>query len=309
MVAAKMHADEADIDAPLVRRLLAAQFPQWAGLPVERVASSGTDNAIYRLGADLAVRLPRISWALGQVEKDQRWLPRLAPHLPLDVPVPLGAGIPGEGYPWSWGVYRWLDGDEATLERLADPSGTATELARFLRALRRVDTAGGPAPREHGSGRGVPLAMRDRVTREAIAGLAAEIDTDAAAAAWDESLAAPVWNGPPVWIHGDLAPGNLLVVRGRLSAVIDFACLGVADPACDLQIAWSLFSGDSRAAFRAELQVDADSWLRGRGWALSVALIQLPYYLHTNPALVASSRHVIGEVLADHARASRNEAS
>jgi aminoglycoside phosphotransferase (APT) family kinase protein len=309
MAAAKMHADEADIDAPLVRRLLAAQFPQWAGLPVERVASSGTDNAIYRLGANLAVRLPRISGALGQVEKDQRWLPRLAPRLPLAVPVPLGAGAPGEGYPWSWGVYRWLDGDEATLERLADPCAAATELARFLRALQLVDTAGGPAPREQGSGRGVPLAWRDRVTREAIAALAGEIDTDAAAAAWDESLAAPAWSGKPVWIHGDLAPGNLLVAQGRLSAVIDFACLGVADPACDLQIAWNLFSGESRAAFRAELGVDEDSWRRGRGWALSVALIQLPYYLHTNPALVASSRHVIGEVLADHARAARNEAS
>jgi aminoglycoside phosphotransferase (APT) family kinase protein len=309
MATAKMHADEADIDAPLVRRLLAAQFPQWADLPVERVASSGTDNAIYRLGADLAVRLPRISGALGQVEKDQRWLPRLAPHLPLDVPVPLGAGGPGEGYPWSWGVYRWLDGAEATLERLADPCAAAIDLARFLRALQRVDTVGGPAPREQGSGRGVPLAWRDGVTRESIAALAGEIDTDAAAAAWDESLAAAAWSSPPVWIHGDLAPGNLLVAQGRLSAVIDFSCLGVADPACDLQVAWNLFSGESRAAFRTELGVDEDSWRRGRGWALSVALIQLPYYLHTNPALVASSRHVIGEVLADHARAASNGVS
>jgi aminoglycoside phosphotransferase (APT) family kinase protein len=155
-------------------------------------------------------------------------------------------------------------------------------------------------------GAATELALRDGVTREAIAALHGEVDVDAATAAWDESLAAPAWGGPPVWIHGDLAPGNLLAVQGHLSAVIDFACLGVADPACDLQVAWNLFSGESRDAFRAELQVGNDAWMRGRGWALSVALIQLPYYLHTNPALVASSRHVIGQVLADHAKAGRN---
>jgi aminoglycoside phosphotransferase (APT) family kinase protein len=290
--AVKMHADEIDIDASLVTRLLAAQFPRWAHLPVEPVPSAGTDNALFRLGDDLAVRLPRVSWATGQVEKDQRWLPRLAPHLPLAVPAPLGRGLPGDGYPWTWGVYRWLDGVEATLDRLADPRAAAIELARFLVALQGIDTTGGPAS----SSRGGPLARRNRETREAIAALDDEVDIDAVTAAWEEALAAPAWSGPPVWVHGDLAPGNLLVVGGRLAAVIDFAAVSVGDPACELLVAWNLFTGDSRAAFLAELGIDDDSWARGRGWALSVALIQLPYYLHTNPALVANARHVISEV-------------
>jgi aminoglycoside phosphotransferase (APT) family kinase protein len=305
MTAGKMHEGEADIDAPLVRRLLAAQFPQWADLPVERVVSAGTDNAIYRLGADMAVRLPRIESATGQVAKDERWLPRLAPHLPLAVPVLLGQGVPGQGYLWDWGIYRWLGGDEATMERLADPVAAAKDLAGFVRALQAIDIADGPARRTNASGRGVPLALRDAATREAIAAAGSEVDTHAVTAAWAESLAAPAWHGPPVWIHGDLAPGNLLVTEGRLSGVIDFACAGVGDPACDLLVAWNLFTGQSREAFRAEMQVDDATWLRGRGWALSVSLLQLPYYLHTNPVLVASSRHVISEVLADHARPAR----
>jgi aminoglycoside phosphotransferase (APT) family kinase protein len=287
--AVKMHADEIDIDASLVTRLLAAQFPQWAHLPVEPVPSAGTDNALFRLGDALTVRLPRIAWATGQVEKDQRWLPRLAPHLPLTVPAPLGRGLPGAGYPWTWGVYQWLNGTEATI---ADPGVSPTDLARFLLALQGVDATDGPAP----AWRGGPLADRDRDTRTAIAALDGEVDIDAVTAAWDEALAVPAWAGPPVWVHGDLAPGNLLVANGRLAAVIDFAAVSVGDPACDLQVAWNLFTGDSRATFRAAMRADDDTWTRGRGWALSVALIQLPYYLHTNPRLVANARHVISEV-------------
>ncbi len=287
-----MHAEEIDIDASLVTRLLAAQFPHWASLPVEPVPSAGTDNALFRLGDDLAVRLPRVPWTTGQVEKDQRWLPRLAPHLPLAVPAPVACGLPGDGYPWTWGVYRWLDGVEASIDRLADPRAAAIELARFLVALQGIDTTDGPAA----AWRGGPLVRRDDETRAAIAALDGEVDIDAMTAAWEEALAAPAWSGPPVWVHGDLAPGNLLVVDGRLSAVIDFAALSVGDPACELLVAWNLFTGDSRAAFQAELGVDDDTWARGRGWALSVALIQLPYYLHTNPALVANARHVISEV-------------
>jgi aminoglycoside phosphotransferase (APT) family kinase protein len=290
-----MHADEIHTDESLVSRLLADQFPQWSYLRVERVVSAGTDNAIYRLGADLAVRLPRIPAAAGQVERDQRWLPRLAPHLPLAVPEPLALGSPGAGYPLTWGVYRWLDGTEATV--LADPCTAARDLAEFLLALHRVGTSDGPVPRQ--AGRGSPLATRDGDTRQAIGQVSAEFAPERVTAAWEESLAAPAWPGRPVWVHGDLSPGNLLVTHGRLSAVIDFSCLGVADPACDLLAAWNLFARDSRSAFRAALDVDDDTWLRGRGWALSVALLQLPYYLHTNPVMVAGARRVIGEVLAD----------
>lgn len=296
--ARKMHAGELDIDASLVHRLLAAQFPRWAELPLAPVPSAGTDNALYRLGADLAVRLPRIQSATGQVEKEQRWLPRLAPHLPLAIPVPLAQGAPGQGYPWPWSVYRWLPGENAASEHLADPRQAATELARFIAALRRIDPSGGPGPGAHNSFRGAPLARRDASVREAIASLHGRLDAGAATAAWEAALQAPAWHGPPVWIHGDLLAGNLLTDAGRLSAVIDFGCLGVGDPACDLMAAWTLFTGASRDAFRAALAVDDATWARGRGWALSWALIFIPYYMETNPAGVRDAWRTVAEVLA-----------
>jgi len=295
-----MHDDEVDTDPSLVRRLLAAQFPEWADLSIERVRSEGTDNAMYRLGEDLAVRLPRIHWAIEQVDKEHRWLPKLAPHLPLAIPVPLAKGSPGEGYPWEWGVYRWLDGEEATDERLPDLRQTAGDLAAFVVALHGIDPTGGPAPAEHNFDRGVPLASRDEHTRSAIASLHGMVDVEVVTSAWDAALQAPAWNEPPVWIHGDLQAGNLLVQDGRVTAVIDFGGLGVGDPACDLLPAWNLFAGESRHVFRAALDVDDATWARGRGWALSVALLYIPYYLHTNAAGVDAAGRVIDEVLADH---------
>ena len=292
-----MHADEVDTDVSLVRRLLTAQFPRWADLPIEPVPSAGTDHALYRLGDDMAVRLPRIHWATGQAEKERQWLSRLAGQLPLAVPEPLAKGTPGESYPWDWSVYRWLKGESATIERIADPCQAATDLAHFVAALQRIDPAGGPP-----AGRGVPLAMRDASTREAIAALHGMIDVHAVMAVWELALGAPVWHGPPVWVHGDLLPGNLLVERGRLSAVIDFGGLGLGDPACDLMVAWGLFSGESRETFREALSVDDATWARGRGHALSWALIFIPYYLDTNPVGVAAALHTIDEVLADRPR-------
>lgn len=295
MAATTMHADEVDIDGPLVRRLIAGQFPQWAGLPVERVDSAGTDNVMYRLGADMAVRLPRMEGAAGNVEAEQRWLPRLAPRLPVAIPVPLGKGRPAEGYPWNWSVYRWLDGENPAVDHIAEPGLLAGELAEFITALRRIDPTGGPP-----SGRGVPLATRDAPTRAAIGELHGVIDTDAATAAWEAALRIPERSGPAVWVHGDLSPGNVLVTRERLSAVIDFGGVGVGDPTVDLIVAWNLLPADARGVLREALQADDAAWGRGRGWALSIALIQLPYYRNTNPVLAANSRHVIRAVLADH---------
>lgn len=300
MSAGKMHADEVSTDISLVRRLLAAQFPQWAGLPLAPVPSGGTDNAIYRLGDSMAVRLPRIHWATAQVEKEQHWLPQLAPHLPLAIPTPLAMGTPDEGYPWHWSVYRWLEGENATPERLADPCQAAAQLAQFIACLQRVDAAGGPLAGPHNFSRGVPLALRDAPVRAAIQALHGTLDTQAAIAAWEAALQAPAWHGAPVWVHGDLQPGNLLAQEGRLRAVIDFGGLGVGDPACDLLVAWNLFSDQSRAAFRVALAVDDATWARGRGWALSVGLIALPYYLHTSPAMVSYAQHTIAQALADH---------
>ncbi|RMF76469.1 MAG: aminoglycoside phosphotransferase family protein, partial [Chloroflexi bacterium] len=278
MPVGKMHADEIDIDDLLVRRLLTAQFPQWADLHIEAVSSAGTDNALYRLGDAMVMRLPRIHNAVAQVDKEQMWLPKLAPHLPLAIPTPLARGKPGAGYPFQWSIYRWLDGDNAMLDRITDPAQMATQLAQFINALQHIDTTGGPCPGSHNFSRGVPLVMRDADTRAAIDSLHGIIDTDAASAAWDAALNTPAWNNPPVWIHGDLQSGNLLAQNGRLSAVIDFGGLAVGDPACDLQVAWNLFDVEARAVFRDAVSVDEATWARGRGWALSVGLIALPYY-------------------------------
>ncbi len=300
MTTGDMHPDEAHTDAALVRRLLAAQFPQWAGLPIEHVRSAGTDNAIYRLGEDMAVRLPRRPASVAQVEKEHEWLPKLAPHLPLAIPIPLAKGDPGEGYAWNWAVHTWLQGQEAIPDRLADLSQAAVDLAGFATALQAVDAAGGPVPGRHNFGRGVPLSARDEFTRARIPECADLVDAAAVAAAWEADLNAPSWDRPPVWVHGDLAPGNLLALDGRLSAVIDFGGLGVGDPAVELIAAWSLFEGASRQAFREALAVDDATWARGRGWALSIALVALPYYRHTNPVIVETSLRTIARVLADH---------
>jgi aminoglycoside phosphotransferase (APT) family kinase protein len=297
-----MHADEVDIDVSVAGRLLALQFPQWADLPIVPVHSAGTDNAIFRLGNDMAVRLPRIRGATGQVEKEHQWLPRLAPLLPLAIPVPLAKGMPAEGYPWHWSVYRWLEGETATIARIADPRQAATTLGEFVDALQRIDPTGGPPPRASNSFRGVPLAMRDSPTRAAIATLNSTLDADAVTAVWEAALQVPAWNGPAVWLHGDLQSGNLLAQHGRLSAVIDFGCLGVGDPACDVMVAWTYLSAKTRPAFRAALPVDDATWARGRGWALSFGLIALPYYQDINPVLSGIARHAIDEALADHAR-------
>lgn len=293
----KMHPDEVETDVSLVRHLLTAQFPRWADLPLTPVPSAGTDNALYRLGREMVVRLPRIGWALDQIDAERRWLPRLAPHLPLAIPEPLAQGQPGAGYPWPWAVYRWLAGENLDADRLTNARQAAIDLARFITALQGIDVAGGPPA----GTRGQPLALRDADTRAAIAALSGMFDADALTAAWEDALRAPQWTRPPVWYHGDMLPGNLLFLRGSLHAVIDFGALGVGDPACDLMVAWNLFSGASRDVFRTALAVDDATWARGRGWALSQALIFIPYYLHSNPVGVGYARRAVAEILAERA--------
>jgi aminoglycoside phosphotransferase (APT) family kinase protein len=297
-----------DIDAALVGRLVAAQFPQWAGLRIRPVANGGWDNRTFHLGDGMAVRMPSAARYVAQVEKEQRWLPRLAPLLPLPVPAPLAMGAPGEGYPWPWSVCRWLDGDTATAERIADLLRFAADLAGFLAALQRIDTADGPAAGPHSFWRGGPLATYDAETRQAIATLEGRIDTEAVTAVWEAALAA-TWRGPPVWFHGDVSPGNLLVQAGRLSAVIDFGCCGVGDPACDLAIAWTVFEGESREAFRAALPLDAGAWARGCGWALWKALIVWAALPGANPLDAEQSPSIVEAVLADHRLASAGRGS
>ena len=299
---ARLHADEFDIDESLVRRLLTEQFPQWAALPLERVAGSGTSNAIYRLGDGMAARLPRRpgEGPQRQIEREHEWLPRLAPHLPLAIPTSLAIGEPVEVYPSRWAIHRWIEGEPAERDRIADPRQAATALASFIVAMRGIDATDGPRPGPENNQRGVPLAMRDASTRHALAACAGLVDVSAATAAWEDALRAPAWDGPPVWIHGDLLPGNLLVRDGALSAVMDFGCMGTGDPAGDVLPAWALLPREVRDVFRAALDVDRATWARGRGWALSWALIALPYYVESNPPFAALARRTIAEVLADH---------
>jgi aminoglycoside phosphotransferase (APT) family kinase protein len=297
-----------EITAALVARLLAAQFPRWAHLPVTPVELDGWDNTTFRVGAELAVRLPSADGYIPQVEKEHRWLPVLAPQLPLAIPEPVAMGAPGCGFRRPWSVYGWLAGKPATVERVADLDRFAADLANFLAALYAIDPTGGPAAGEHSAYRGAPLSIYDPETREAIATLDGEIDTHAATEVWEEALAAP-WQGPPVWVHGDITASNLLVVKGRLSAVIDFGCAAIGDPACDAAIAWTFFHGDSRDRFRTRLPLDDAAWARGRGWALWKALITLVNAPRADGAEGAAAarrfgwrlapRHVIEQIVAD----------
>jgi aminoglycoside phosphotransferase (APT) family kinase protein len=301
-----MHHDELDIDASLVRRLLASQFPRWAELPIERIEPTGTDNSIYRLGEDMVVRLPRVARTVATLEKERAWLRRLAPHLPLAVPVPLAEGTPTAGYPWVWSVYRWLDGSDATVEPIADLGRAASDWLGFIAALQSIDATGGPPPGTHNFFRGEALVARDDAVRASIASLHDEIDVEAVTAVWEAALRAPEWRRPPVWIHGDLDARNVLVEDGRLSAVIDWGSLGVGDPACDVMVAWKLLSADTRGTFREALSVDDATWTRSHGWALSQAVNALSYYtLETNAVLVGEARRWLTEVLADHSLATR----
>jgi aminoglycoside phosphotransferase (APT) family kinase protein len=293
---AKMHADELDIDTELVRRLVAEQFPQWAGLPVCEIPSAGTDNAVFRLGKGMVVRLPRRPDGARQVDKEQRWLPLLAPRLPLTVPVPLGRGEPALGYGQPWSVLRWLDGTNAYDAPIADLACAAGQLGRFVAALRKADAIGGPA-----SWRGGPVAANDAYVRAAIRDLGADgtVDADAATVLWEEAVGLPQWDGDPVWLHGDLLPGNLLTEGGRLTAVIDFGGLGVGDPAADTLAAWAVLTADSRPLFREAAEVDDATWARGRGWALCFGLMAEHYYRETNPVLAAVGHRAVAEALAD----------
>jgi len=288
------------IDEQLARRLVDAQFPQWRDLPIAPGPLGGVDNRTYRLGGELSVRLPSAGWYALQVEKEQRWLPVLAPWLPLPIPEPVALGRPGEGYPYAWSVYRWLEGETAGRGRIAGLPRFAEDLAGFLAALAHVPAEGAPGPGPHNFHRGGPLAHYEEEALAAIAALDGEVDAALARACWDAAMAA-AWLGDPVWFHGDVAVGNLLVRDGRLAAVIDFGTSGAGDPACDVVIAWTFLEGESRAVFRRARAVDDATWARGRGWALWKALITLPDHLARGAPGAALARRDIARVLADSA--------
>ncbi|ONI80537.1 acetyltransferase [Saccharothrix sp. ALI-22-I] len=291
----------AGVDADLVKRLIASQFPRWRDLPVTPVEVDGWDNRTYRLGDDMTVRLPTGEGYVPAVAKEHRWLPVLAASLPVPVPVSLAMGEPGEGYPFPWSVRRWMDGRTASPDRIDDLSGFAVSIADFIRALQRIDATDGPPAGAHCFYRGTPPAHYDGWTRRALTVLEGHVDAERAAAVWEDAIRTPAWAGPPVWFHGDIASGNLLVDGGKLTAVIDFGGCGVGDPACDLVIAWTMFSGDSREAFRDAVGLDAATWARARGWALWKALITLADIVEHDKGeeQAAVNRRLIEEILND----------
>lgn len=286
------------IDETLVRHLVVTQFPQWRDLPIWPVTHQGWDNRTFHLGDDLLVRMPSAAEYAVQVEKEHRWLPKLARLLPLPIPVPLAIGEPAEGYSWRWSINRWLPGETAARAPIADLSEFAISLAQFLIALESIDASDGPLPGPHSFYRGGSLTVYNSETRQAIAVLKDKIDVGVATNIWEVALAT-TWQGPLIWVHGDISVGNLLVQEGRLSAVIDFGQLTTGDPACDLAIAWTLFKGKSREVFRQTLALDDGTWARGRAWALWKALIMAAGFTNSNAVEAVESWRIIHEVLAD----------
>jgi aminoglycoside phosphotransferase (APT) family kinase protein len=290
----KMHDGEIDIDVDLVGALIAGQFPDLAHLPLRKVASTGTVNAIYRVGDELYARLPRMEEWAGDLDREWHWLPRLASAgLPLQLPEPAAQGMPTNRYPYPWAIYRWIEGEPFADATVDDESQAATALADFVTQLRRIDPAGAPR-----SGRR-PLRELDADTRDAIAAAAGVIDGDAAMAAWESSTDGPAWDGSPVWIHADLLRPNVLVADGRLRAVLDWGGAGVGDPAADVIAAWTLFGPVGRETYRSALSVDEATWIRARGFALHQAVAIIPYYRETNPAFVAQAIRTVEQIIAD----------
>lgn len=283
-----------------VRALIASQFPQWAALDVQPVDLSGWDNRSFRLGEDMLVRMPSAERYVAQVEKEHRWLPELGPLLPVPIPAPLALGQPGEQYSFCWSVYRWLKGEP--LARYLDSielSAIAIDVAAFLKALHGIDASAGPPAGAHNFHRGGSLAVYDGEARASAARLANEVDQALAMEIWQLALSSH-WQGQGVWVHGDIAEGNLLVQDGRLSAVIDFGSSGVGDPSSDLILAWNVLDAHSRAVFRRALGLDEATWQRGRGWALWKALIVLDAERGRNEKMAEWSRRTIREIFADH---------
>ena len=296
-----MKTEDPHIDTDLARRLVKSQFPHWASLDVTPVAEEGWCNRAFHLGEQMVLRMPRHLAYAEQVKKEYDWLPRLAPRLPLLIPEVLAIGAPSEDYPWNWSICRWIEGETAKPDRVVNMVSVALDLAGFLAALQSIDTQDGPPPGPHNFYRGGPLATYDNQTREAVAALGGNIDAAAVLEVWESALASS-WQGQPVWIHGDVSVGNLLVRSGQLRAVIDFGNLGVGDPACDLAMNWTVFEPGTREAFRHRLPLDADTWARGRGWVLWKALILASGLTSSNAFEASRPWSIIEEVLSDHRR-------
>ena len=300
MTERRVHPDQLPSNPALVRQLITSQFPQWSHLPITPVLSNGTENAIYRLGEKLAIRLPLRPVDDYQIRKLHTWLPYLSPQLPLKVPLIRALGEPIDEFRAPWAIVDWLEGDEVSYATLQDPVEAAETLATFCRTLIQLNPADGPAPGRHNFIRGVPLIDRHEMTCSSIERCSPHFDTTELKAAWEKDLNAPVWHRTPTWLHGDIAPDNLLQVNGKLTAVIDWGGLAVGDPATEFLPAWNLFRGQSRQVYRETMDLDDATWYRGRALALSTAVVSMPYYMNTIPERALKSKLIIEDILSDH---------
>ena len=290
-----------EITLSLASKLIAEQFPQWAHLPITPVALSGIDNRTFRLGKKLSIRLPSTEEYAEQVLKEQHWLPTLAPHVSFRIAEPRALGQPSKNYPWHWSIYRWIEGESANTSTLDDETlrHIASNLAQFLHELHNIDSTGGPLPGPHNFWRGDHLSVYDTEMRAAIKKLHDVIDTKAATSVWEKAVSSR-WHKNPVWIHGDFSSGNILLKDGKLNAVIDFGCMGIGDPACDLVIAWTFLKNESRAIFRKQVNLDSATWARARGWALWKALITLTTLKDKTDEDALKQQLIISEILEEH---------
>lgn len=295
-----MHEDQLVSNIALIREILRDQQPQWAHGPITEIPSTGTDHALYRLGDDAVARVPLRRTATRPIDTEFRWLPWLAERLPVEIPRPLARLEPTPSFPYRWSVHSWIDGECGTTAPI-DRALLSVDLARVLRAMQGLDPTGGPPSVEAYCWRGIPLEMRDATTREAITSSRRSIDVATVTSAWETALDTPRWTGPPTWVHGDVAAGNLIFRDGRLAALIDWACMAVGDPACELVVAWELLDELSRESFRAELAVDDATWDRGRGWVLSTAVGALAYYEDSNPFMADQARQKLRSLLGNDA--------
>jgi aminoglycoside phosphotransferase (APT) family kinase protein len=303
-MAVRLHEDEVRIDEDLVQQLLGSQLPDLANLALRLIPAQGTDNVVFRLGAELSVRLPRKPSAVRSLLIEREWLPRVAPRLPLAVPLPVASGAPSGAYPFPWMVCTWVSGTPLPPGGGLS-AGDVDTLAEFVAALQALEVTGGPQVQP--GRRAGPVAAYDAVARAALKDVSALkaagriepdlVDEDAAVSVWRAAVEAPAWQGPGVWVHRDLQGGNLLTVDGRLSGILDFGGLAVGDPAGDVMAAFHVFSDESRPIFRTAVGADDATWARARGWALTQGLEALPYYLDTHPGMVAMARRVMRATL------------
>lgn len=287
-----------DIAVPLVTKLIKQQFPHWAHLTINPVQYGGWDNRTFRLGNTMSIRLPSAQCYAAKVAKEQEWLPRLAPHLTMPIPQPVALGKPSDDYPWHWSIYRWIEGERADkiVMNDAELEQLACDVAHFLKELQAIDTTGGLIPGPHNFYRGASPAVYDSETRSALEKLGNIVDTDACTRVWEKAIESQ-WDKAPVWFHGDLSAGNILVRDGKLAGVIDFGGVAVGDPACDLVIAWTFFKGKSREVFRSTVDMDKKTWDRARGWALWKALITLNELRAKESAITIEQKEIIDAVV------------